>query len=238
MYSSELNITTYIDDDCEFHSDRSRLLELRRERSQMTEQQVSNVLRLRGRIALLKGQASKAREHAAIRRGLHSRAMQHQDRATELTALAALLRDRVLDAKDLPVGDEKCNNTHAIGNVSATMNDLNDLAEGQKCVVQEIQTQLRELNKADKEHVQELQNLHNCFKNPNKEFPSPSGIGEYLRRATVKSLETAAVRQVLKALVQEAITSNQVDHDNEERDRRQDLWTSVIQSTSLAWAGN
>ena len=238
MSSSELNITTYIGDDCKFSSNRTQLLKLRRERSQMTEQQVNNVLRLRGRIALLKGQAAKAREHAATRRDLHSRAMQHQDRATELTALAALLRDRVIDAKDLPVGDEQCNTTHALGTVSATMNDLNHLADVQNCLVQEIQTQLRELNKADKEHVQELQNLHNCFKTPNKEFPSPSGISEYLRRATVKSLETAAVRQVLKALVQEAITRNQVDQDNEERDRRQDLWTSVIQSTSLVWAGN
>ena len=155
-----------------------------------------------------------------------------------MTALAALLRDRVLDVKYLPVSVEQYNNTHAIRNVSTTMNDLNDLAEGQKCIVQENQTQLRELNKADKEHVQELHNLHNCFRNPTAEFPSPSGISEYLRRATVKSLETAAVQQVLKALVQEAITKNQVDLDNEERNKRQDLWTSVIQSTSLAWAGN
>ena len=239
MSSSVLNITTYIDEDCEVSSDRSQLLEHRQMRSRMTHQQVSTALKLRGRVALLKGQASRAGEQAHVRKDLHSRVRQHQDRATELNAQAALLRDRVLEARDLPVASAG-DTSHAIASISATMMDLTALAWEQTHTVEQIHSQIRDINNSYKESVQELLKFHSSVSNHSNEslVPPPSGISEELRQATVQRLETAAARQELKTLFQEAITRSQDTQEDEERGRRQDFWASVMHSFTLAYMGN
>ena len=90
------------------------------------------------------------------------------------------------------------------GETLAIIKDLNILAEEQEQTVQDINKQLRDLKKADRHNYKELLNLIN----PNQDitFATPSGISEEHRLAIVNRLETAAMRQQLKTMVQESLT--------------------------------
>ena len=198
MTSPDFNITPG-----QFPS-RNQLLQQRRERSRVTEDKASYYLRLRGRIALMKAQVSKNREYVSIRRDLNSRAQQHQDRATELSTLAGLLGDRILDDKNLHLGAD------VKASINATMEDLHFLAEDQERTSQEIYSQIKDLNQTDSEIVQQLLQLNICSKKHNQELHSPSGISEEHRHAIVNRLETAAIRQEVRTMVQESLTWTEV----------------------------
>ena len=85
--------------------------------------------------------------------------------------------------------------------------------EEQTRTVEELRSQIREINRSELNYVQELMEFHGC---DSKQDRSPSGISEELRRATVQKLERAAARQELRTKVQEAITKNQTNEEHEE----------------------
>ena len=157
-------------------------------------------LRERGRIALENVHYSRNREYIALQKDLTYRAQDLNDTATELSYLADLHRTKLLVSKDQH-GDN-CDVME--GETLAIIKDLNILAEEQEQTVQDINKQLRDLKKADRHNYKELLNLIN----PNQDitFATPSGISEEHRLAIVNRLETAAMRQQLKTMVQESLT--------------------------------
>lgn len=98
MASLEINIATYIDNGNKPLSDKTIIIhEHRQESSSLAKQEIADALRLRGRLALQKGQSLVVREQVALCKSLQSRVQLNS--TTELKALIALTRARVIEAR-------------------------------------------------------------------------------------------------------------------------------------------